>query len=70
MDRCSGARAQVESPCEAGDDAIEFGDVADKSTRVSQSKASKRNYGVLSDLNTRPRTTYLARVRNPNPELV
>lgn len=50
--------------------AIEFGDVADKSTRVSQSKASKRNYGVLSDLNTRPRTTYLARVRNPNPELV
>lgn len=50
--------------------AIEFGDVADKSTRVSKSKASTRNYGVLSDLNTRPRTTYLARVRNPNPELV
>jgi molybdopterin-containing oxidoreductase family iron-sulfur binding subunit len=50
--------------------AIEFGDVADKTTRVSKIKTSKRNYGVLSDLNTRPRTTYLARVRNPNPELV
>jgi len=50
--------------------AITFGDVADPTTRVSQAKKNGRNYGVLTDLNTRPRTTYLARVRNPNPELV
>ena len=50
--------------------AITFGDVADPTTKVSQVKQNGRSYGVLTDLNTRPRTTYLARVRNPNPELV
>lgn len=49
--------------------AITFGDVADPNSEVSRKKAQLRNYGVLTDLATFPRTTYLGRVRNPNPEL-
>jgi molybdopterin-containing oxidoreductase family iron-sulfur binding subunit len=49
--------------------AITFGNVADPRSRVSKSKTEKRNYALLDELNTCPRTTHLARVMNPNPEL-
>jgi len=53
--------------CPAG--AITFGDLNDAESRVAKLRADKRNYGLLEDLNTRPRTTYMAVVLNPNPEL-
>jgi Fe-S-cluster-containing dehydrogenase component len=49
--------------------AIEFGDLRDQSSRVVTAKADPRNYALLEELNTKPRTTYLAKVRNPNSDL-
>jgi Fe-S-cluster-containing dehydrogenase component len=49
--------------------AIVFGDINNRSNRVAQLKAEKLNYSLLAELNTRPRTTYLAELRNPNSAL-
>ncbi len=48
---------------------IIFGDINDKESRVAQLKAHPRDYGLLTELNIRPRTSYLSKVRNPNPNM-
>ncbi|MDB6147144.1 MAG: molybdopterin oxidoreductase, iron-sulfur binding subunit [Spartobacteria bacterium] len=50
-------------------EAITFGNIRDPNGRVAALKRSPLNYGMLSELNTRPRTTYLAKLRNPSAEL-
>lgn len=50
-------------------EAITFGDLSDANTKVSKLRESNRDYSLLGYLNVRPRTTYLARIRNPNQRI-
>jgi molybdopterin-containing oxidoreductase family iron-sulfur binding subunit len=49
--------------------AITFGNVRDPESRVSKTKAQQRDYVMIAELNNRPRTSYLAKLRNPHPDL-
>jgi molybdopterin-containing oxidoreductase family iron-sulfur binding subunit len=62
---------EIVTACEAAcpSEAIVFGNANDPDSRVAKLKAQQRNYPILGELNSRPRTTYLAAVRNPNPEM-
>jgi molybdopterin-containing oxidoreductase family iron-sulfur binding subunit len=72
--KIAGRRIQdggVQTACQQAcpSDAIVFGDLNDPQSRLAQLVQQDRNYGLLEDLNTRPRTTYLAVVRNANRAL-
>jgi molybdopterin-containing oxidoreductase family iron-sulfur binding subunit len=61
----------IQTACQATcpTEAIVFGDINDPGSRVAKMKREKLNYAMFADLNTRPRTTYLASLLNPNPEI-
>ncbi|RME50759.1 MAG: hypothetical protein D6795_09480, partial [Deltaproteobacteria bacterium] len=62
---------EIVTACQAvcPSEAIVFGDINDPESRVSRWKAQPLDYSLLGELGTRPRTTYLAKITNPNPEL-
>jgi molybdopterin-containing oxidoreductase family iron-sulfur binding subunit len=62
---------EIVTACQAScpTEAIVFGNINDPESRVTKLKAELLNYGLLAEVNTRPRTSYLAKLRNPNPAL-
>jgi Fe-S-cluster-containing dehydrogenase component len=56
-----------QAACPTG--AIVFGDINDTESDVLRWKAEPTNYGVLAELNVMPRTSWLAQIKNPNPEM-
>ena len=62
---------EIQTACQQAcpTNAILFGNINDKNSRVAKIKADSRSYGVLADINTRPRTTYVAGVLNINEDL-
>jgi molybdopterin-containing oxidoreductase family iron-sulfur binding subunit len=65
------ADGEIQTACQQAcpASAISFGNINDKGSKVAKLQADERSYQVLADLNTRPRTKYVAAVLNPNPEL-
>jgi molybdopterin-containing oxidoreductase family iron-sulfur binding subunit len=65
------ADGEVKTACQAAcpTQAIVFGDLNDPNSAVSKLRADGRNYDLLAELNTRPRTFYLGAIRNPNPQI-
>ncbi|MGM0588245.1 MAG: TAT-variant-translocated molybdopterin oxidoreductase [Bacteroidota bacterium] len=61
----------VETACQQAcpTDAISFGDLMDKNSKVMADKSNERSYLLLEELNTRPRVSYMAKLRNPNQKL-
>jgi Fe-S-cluster-containing dehydrogenase component len=62
---------EIQTACQQAcpTEAIVFGDINNSGNRVAKRKSEKLDYALLAELNTRPRTTYLAELKNPNPEL-
>ena len=62
---------EVETACQQAcpTEAIMFGDLSDKTSRISRLHEDRRSYALLPELYTKPRNRFLAKVRNPNPKL-